>query len=203
MKFAYINPTIIAVDDVPEDILSQLTLIAEDAHGRPELNEAGNDEISVRGGQQIQLLPSKFLVNIDVLKIYVEAIAQQYLDALTKQNSSLDFSQLKPVLNSAWTIKQGPGCYQALHTHQAVISGNIYIEVPEFENKTDTDGCIDFKIPGIKNPATFTFVDNWRFPPAVGKSLVFPSHIPHVVYPWQGTGHRIVIAWDAILTDTE
>ncbi len=72
MKFAYVNPTIVAVDDIPEETFNSLQLVVDQAHNHPEFNDEGDPGISIRGGQQIQLLPSQFDLNIDILKNYVE-----------------------------------------------------------------------------------------------------------------------------------
>jgi hypothetical protein len=41
--------------------------------------------------------------------------------------------------------------------------------------------------------------DTWKYSPTPGTVIVFPSHLPHTVYPWQGEGHRTVMAFDARL----
>ena len=41
--------------------------------------------------------------------------------------------------------------------------------------------------------------DTWKFSPSAGSMIVFPSYLPHVVYPWHGEGHRTIMAFDARL----
>jgi hypothetical protein len=69
------------------------------------------------------------------------------------------------------------------------------------ENAKPSDSQIEFKLPMTKDIAHFIFSDSWRFQPEKGKMIVFPGHIPHTVYPWNGQGHRIVLAWDVQLVD--
>ena len=199
MKFAYFNPTVMAIADVPADVFTQLQEIVEQAHSHREHNDAGNSAISVRGGQQIQLVPNKFGLDTSVLKYYVESQVQGYIDTIMRQSGRTDLDPCEPVLISAWTIKQTSGDYQALHTHEAHVSGNIYIDVPELDDAASSDANIEFRLPVIRNPANFIFVDQWRFNPQVMKMIIFPSHIPHTVYPWKGQGHRTILAWDAKL----
>lgn len=200
MKFAYFNPTVFAIDDVPADIFGYLKNITEQAHTRPEFDDSGNSKISVRGGQQIQLLPNRFNLDTTLLKEFVEDRAKMYLQNLMSVNGNVEDYPYEPCLVSAWTIKQGPGNYQALHSHEAHISGNIYIETPVLDPESDdSDSQIEFRIPVVRNPATFHFVDQWRFSPEPYKMLIFPSHIPHTVYPWQGQGNRTILAWDVKL----
>ena len=188
-----------AIADVPADVFTQLQEMVEQAHNYREYNDAGNSAISVRGGQQIQLVPNKFALDTSVLKHYVESQVQGYIDTIMRQSGRTDLDPCEPVLISAWTIKQVSGDYQALHTHEAHVSGNIYIDVPELYDATASDANIEFRLPVIRNPANFIFVDQWRFNPQVMKMIIFPSYIPHTVYPWKGKGHRTILAWDAKL----
>ena len=199
MKFAYFNPTVMAIADVPADVFTQLQEMVEQAHIRREHNDAGNSAISVRGGQQIQLVPNEFALDTSVLKHYVESQVQGYIDTIMRQSGRTDLDTYEPVLISAWTIKQTSGDYQALHTHEAHVSGNIYIDIPELYDAASSDANIEFRLPVIRNPANFIFVDQWRFNPQIMKMIMFPSYIPHTVYPWKGKGHRTILAWDAKL----
>ena len=200
MKFAYFNPTVMAIADVPADVFSHLQGITHVAHTLQQHNDAGNPAISIRGGQQIQLIPNEFNLDITVLKNFVEAQCQGYIDTIMRQNGRTDLDSFQPILVSAWTIKQSSGDYQALHSHEAHISGNIYIDVPELDDDAhSSDANIEFRLPVIRNPASFIFVDQWRFKPQPMKMIVFPSYIPHTVYPWKGNGTRTILAWDVKL----
>jgi hypothetical protein len=200
MKFAYFNPTVMAIADVPADVFTQLQEIVEQAHSYREHNDAGNSAISVRGGQQIQLVPNEVGLDTSVLKYFVESQIQGYIDTIMRQSGRTDLDPYEPVLISAWTIKQTSGDYQALHTHEAHVSGNIYIDVPDLDDDANSsDANIEFRLPVIRNPANFIFVDQWRFKPQLMKMVIFPSYIPHTVYPWKGNGTRTILAWDAKL----
>lgn len=202
MKYAYFNPTIVAMDDVPDDIFQWCVNTVEQAHLRDDLNDAGNPVLSIRGGQQVQILPNEMGIDIEPLARYIEDICSQYIDSVRASAGITDELPVKPVLVSAWTLKQGPGDYQALHSHEAHLSGNIYIQVPDLdEDSTNTDSCIEFRLPTVRNPARFVFTDTWRFKPERAKIIMFPSYLPHTVYPWTGKGHRISLAWDAKLVD--
>jgi hypothetical protein len=200
MKFAYFNPTVMAIEDVPPDTYINLKSMVDRAHTNPKLNDAGNPEISVRGGQQIQLVPNEFGLDTHVLKDYIEQSCQEYIANIMRANGRHDLDPYDPVLVSAWTIKQDSGDYQALHSHEAHISGNIYIDVPDFnDDSNESDGNIEFRLPVIRNPAHLIFTDQWRFKPEVMKMVIFPSYVPHTVYPWNGKGNRTILAWDVRL----
>jgi hypothetical protein len=200
MKFAYFNPTVMGVETVPEQLFNTFKAMTEIAHSKSHLNDEGDPKISIRGGQQVQLLPNEFDLDIAPLKEFVEANCRVMLDTILAQSGRNDLNVYDPVLISAWTIKQSPGDYQALHTHEAHISGNIYIEVPALDaGSKSSDAQLEFRLPVIRNPANFIFSDQWRYTPTAGTMVMFPSYVPHTVYPWSGNGHRTVLAWDVKL----
>lgn len=202
MKYAYFNPTVFAVDDVPADIFVQLADLVQTAHLKKELDDSRTENISIRGGQQIQLIPSSAAFDTTVFKQYVESRAREYIDNILKINGRSDLDPFNPVLVSAWTIKQQSGDYQALHNHEAHLSGNIYIEVPDLNTSArSSDANLEFRLPVIRNPGNFIFVDQWRFRPESMKMVIFPSYVSHTVYPWTGVGDRTILAWDVRLVN--
>ena len=201
MKFAYFNPTVMAVDDISSEVHIQLKHIVDLAHTKQEHNDEGNPNISIRGGQQVQLVPNEFGLDTDFLKSFVESRCKEYIDNVVRSQGISDLVGFEPTLISAWTIKQTQGDYQALHNHEAHISGNIYIDVPDLDTDSKpSDSQIEFRFPVVRNPAHLIFTDQWRFQPQPLKMIIFPSHIPHTVYPWKGEGNRTILAWDVKLT---
>jgi hypothetical protein len=72
--------------------------------------------------------------------------------------------------------------------------------VPEFkENSSPSDGQILFRLPVTKDITKFIMNDTWKYTPQQATVVLFPSHIPHTVYPWKGRGVRTVMAFDAVL----
>lgn len=200
MKFAYFNPTLLAIQDVPSSTFADLKSMVDQAHQKSEYNDEGNQNISIRGGQQIQLVPNQFGLDTAILKEFIEHNCKIYIDQIVKTTGVNDLIGFEPCLISAWTIKQEAGDYQALHSHEAHISGNIYIDVPDLApNSKSSDANIEFRFPIIRNPAHFMFTDQWRYTPQPMKMIMFPSHIPHTVYPWNGYGERTILAWDVRL----
>lgn len=200
MKFAYFNPTVMAVDDVTAEQYSRLREIVNAAHEHNEHNDEGDPNISIRGGQQVQVVPNEFKLDTSFLSQYIEERCQAYIDNIIKTSGVSDLNGYKPMLVSAWTIKQTAGDYQALHNHEAHISGNIYMDVPLLdEGSKSSDANIEFRLPVIRNPAHFVFTDQWRFKPEPLKMIIFPSYVSHTVYPWKGQGSRTILAWDVKL----
>lgn len=201
LKVAYFQPTVIAIDSVPPVPFSQMFNMVEKMHGHPELNDAGNLLISARGGQQIQVYPNKLDLDVKWLVTWIESVCQNYMDLVTAQSNAEDLKYCKPVVTSIWTIRQTEGDYQEMHTHPGGhISGNVYISTPELALDSNPSDCqLSFRLPQTRDITNFIMNDTWKYTPQPGTFVVFPSHLPHTVYPWRGTGHRTVLAFDARL----
>jgi len=205
LKVAYFQPTILAIDQVPHSEFSQIYGLMEQLHSHPELNDADNPFISIRGGQQIQVFPNTIDLDVTWLVKWLESICQGYIELVTAQSGVEELKLVKPQIVSAWTIRQYEGDYQEMHTHPlGNISGNIYITVPELaENSQPSDCQILFRMPQTKDISKFIMNDVWKFKPEPGAVILFPSHLPHTVYPWKGKGNRTVLAFDARLVPRE
>ena len=205
LKIAYFQPSILAVDQVPPVEFSKIYSLAQELHGHPELNDANNPFISIRGGQQIQVYPNQLNIDVGWLVTWLESICSGYMKIVSQQSGTQDLEYCKPVITSIWTIKQKQGDYQEMHSHPGGnLSGNIYISAPQFaDDSSDTDGQIAFKMPFTRDVSKFIMNDTWKYAPTPGSVILFPSHLPHVVYPWRGTGERTVMAFDARLVPKE
>jgi uncharacterized protein (TIGR02466 family) len=200
LKVAYFQPTILAIDNIPPVEFSKVYSLAENLHNHPELNDA-NNAISLRGGQQIQVYPNTLGLDVSWLVTWLETICQGYMELVSQQSGTEELKYCKPKIVSIWTIRQFEGDYQEMHSHPGGhLSGNMYISAPELApNSNPSDSQILFRLPVTKDITKFTMNDTWKYNPTPGTIIVFPSHLPHTVYPWRGTGNRTVMAFDAVL----
>jgi hypothetical protein len=198
LKVAYFQPTVIAMDDIPPVEFSKIFSLAETLHGHPELNDSNNPRISIRGGQQIQVYPNDLGIDVGWLVHWLETIAQGYMELITQQSGAEELKYCKPEVVSIWTIRQTSGDYQEMHTHPfGNLSGNIYVSAPVLnDNSPASDSQILFRLSQTKEISKFIMNDTWKYTPTPGTVILFPSHLPHTVYPWQGSGNRTVMAFD-------
>lgn len=205
LKVAYFQPTVLAIDSIPPVEFSRIYNLSEELHNRPDLNDSGNPMISIRGGQQIQVYPNKLDIDVSWLVTWLETICKGYMELVTAQSGAEELKYCKPVVTSIWTIRQYEGQYQEMHSHPGGnLSGNMYITAPEFsQDKLPSDGQVNFRLPSTKDISKFIMTDTWKYDPQPGTVILFPSHLPHVVYPWKGAGHRTVMAFDAKLMPLE
>ena len=202
LKVAYFQPTILAIDDVPAVEFSRMLSLVNDMHSRPEHNDSTNPQLSIRGGQQVQVYPNPIGIDVLWLVYYLENLCKGYMDIVTQQSGKEELKYCKPLITSIWTIRQQEGDYQEMHSHpDAHLSGNIYITAPDIneDSANSSDGQILFQLPQNKDIRKFVMQDVWKYKPIPGTVIVFPSHVPHTVYPWKGPGFRTVMAFDAKL----
>jgi len=201
LRVAYFQPMTLAIDQVPPVEFSKMYSLVESLHQHPELNDSKNPLLSIRGGQQVQVYPNQLGIDVGWLTTWLETICKGYMEIIIQQSGTEELKLCRPQIVSAWTIRQFQGDYQEMHSHPGGhLSGNIYISAPEFaEGSLPTDGQILFRLPHTKDVSKFIMQDVWKYTPTPGTVILFPSHLPHTVYPWKGVGHRTVLAFDAIL----
>jgi len=205
LHVAYFQPTIVAIDQVPPVEFSKIFALTTQLHEQRTLHEPDHAFFNIRGGQMISLLPNKINLDVSWLVQYLETMCKGYMELVSKQSGTEDLTMCAPKIVSIWTIKQEEGHYQEMHSHPSGhLSGNLYVSVPELsEGSNLSDGQISLRMPFTKDVSKFILNDTWKNTPQPGTLMLFPSYIPHTVYPWKGTGSRIVVSFDAILVPKE
>ena len=201
VKVAYFQPITVAIDEVPLIEFSKMYALTEDVHRKPELHENKDPFMHIRGGKQIQIYPDKLNLNIAWLTKYLETICMGYMELVSSQSNTDELALCKPVITRIWTIRQHSSDYQEMHSHPTGnISGNIYVSVPDLaHNSHPSDGQISFRLPQTRDVSKFIMSDSWKYTPTTGTVIMFPSYLPHTVYPWKGDGSRTVLSFDAKL----
>lgn len=204
-KVAYFTPTIVAADQVPPVEFSKLFNLVEDLHSRSDLNEIDSPFVNVRGGQHVQIYPSRIELSVPWLTQWLTKISQDYIDIISEHAGSNDLKICKPVVTNIWTTRQSSGDYQTLHSHfGSNISGNIYISVPELDPLSNSsDGKFVLKLPQTKDISRFIMQDTWQTDATPGTYVLFPSCLSHTVNPWSGIGNRTVVSFEASIVPKE
>lgn len=192
------NPVAIGKVKVDEYVFNKLNNVSLELLSTGSIAEdyPVNDYLTLRGGDQRRVWPGDN--SMSWIKTWIEFQARQYQEKVWEQSGQFGSLELVPRLVNAWTITQPENSYQVTHTHPyGHISGNLYLEIPEFnQDSAETDGCISFTFDRSSDVQGVRFL---HVKPELGMMLMFPSWMPHQVYPWQGTGNRRVIAWDCQL----
>ena len=151
-------------------------------------------------------------------KLFLSKIIKQgcldYLNYMIDKKRNNPWTQLdsanwnkKPTLDNihlthSWVVSQYAGDFNPFHHHTGDFSGGIYLKVPEemigeweedFQDHYPAKGLIEFAF----GEAQSFRCDNLKFKPEVGKFLVFPAWLKHLVYPFSVEGERRMMSFNA------
>ena len=134
-----------------------------------------------------------------------------YLLHMIKMNRNNPWTRMetgtKPTLDNihlthSWVVSQYAGDFNPFHHHNGDFSAGVYLKVPDgmndeweedFQDHYPAKGLIEF---GFGESQPFR-ADNIKFKPEVGKFLVFPSWLKHLVYPFSVEGERRMMSFNA------
>ena len=128
------------------------------------------------------------------------------------------------MIDETWSVHSYDGDYNPIHDHGTKtvmgISTTAWTKVPEqigakaeantptyslYNESGHSDGCITFQygMNSVLDTERLRPAQSFVMTPEVGKLLVFPSWLQHMVYPFKGKGERRTIAsnlncWDII-----
>ena len=134
-----------------------------------------------------------------------------YLNHMIKKNRNNPWTRMdtgrEPTIDNihlthSWEVSQYAGEFNPFHHHTGDFSGGIYLKVPDgmndeweedFKDHYPAKGLIEF---GFGEQQSFR-CDNIKFKPEVGKFLIFPSWLKHLVYPFSVEGERRMMSFNA------
>ena len=138
-----------------------------------------------------------------------------YVEELIKNNTAYGWKKIagdaKPTiqnihLTQSWVVSQYAGDFNPFHHHNGDFSAGVYLKVPDgmndewkedFKDHYPAWGLIEY---AFGESQTFR-CDNIKFKPEVGKFLVFPSWLKHLVYPFTVEGERRMMSFNATVVD--
>jgi hypothetical protein len=138
-----------------------------------------------------------------------------YLNYMIKNNRNNPWTRMdtgkNPTINNihltqSWVVSQYAGDFNPFHHHNGDFSAGIYLKVPkgmndeweeDFKDHYPAWGLIEY---AFGESQSFR-CDNIKFKPEVGKFLVFPSWLKHLVYPFSVEGERRMMSFNATVVD--
>ena len=155
-------------------------------------------------------------------------LGAEYINHFVRAGNNIK-SDKRVEIDETWSVHSYDGDYNPIHDHGTKtimgISTTAWTKVPSqiganatantptyslYNESGHSDGCIAFQYGRV------SVIDGQRLAPAqsfvmtpkVGKLLVFPSWLQHMVYPFKGEGERRTIAsnlncWDVQQTSEE
>ena len=105
----------------------------------------------------------------------------------TTNDITYEYESKNRSIKEVWAVLMREGDFHMLHNHQEVggVSGGLYLKIPEVKQPQ-----------GNINWVSDNKVFSWS--PKDGDYFVWPSHLIHGVYPFKGSGNRIMISWNSV-----
>ena len=184
-------------DKVPADLLKKLTdevdNINFDTADRYNQNLAGNIAAEFRLSK-----------HKEALEQYVLGLCSEYTQAWDITHTRNDLRSDDLEMYVYWANFQKKHEFNPIHTHDGIYSFAIWLKAPFlFEDEMQTSMC---KATNMPRPGMFTFIYNNIFGESreaefvvdkttEGTILLFPSALPHMVYPFSTSDdYRISIS---------
>ena len=154
---------------------------------------------------------------------FICSLSAEYINNFAAAGNPLKCAK-KVEIDETWSVHSYDGDYNPIHDHGTKtlmgISTTAWTKVPSqigakaianspsyslYNESGHSDGCISFQYGRVSvlDSERLAPAQSFVMTPEVGKLLVFPSWLQHMVYPFKGDGERRTIAsnlncWDII-----
>ena len=158
---------------------------------------------------------------------FICSLSAEYINNFAAAGNPLKCAK-KVEIDETWSVHSYDGDYNPIHDHGTKtlmgISTTAWTKVPPqigakatansptyslYNKSGHSDGCIAFQYGRVSviDSERLTPAQSFVMTPEVGKLLIFPSWLQHMVYPFKGEGERRTIAsnlncWDIIDENT-
>jgi len=112
-------------------------------------------------------------------------------------------------IDHMWLNSMGKGSYTPVHDHAGLFSFVVYLSIPftreeehklnpNIEEHKNLNGCTQF-MDDLNLQSIRILVDK----NIEGTCLIFPSWVPHVVYPFKSEGRRITVSGNIFISNVD
>ena len=148
------------------------------------------------------------------VNLYIKTILKDVDINFNPRSASSENLEIDASIESMWTVSQVENEYNPVHYHGDVksfedlspncqVSSVLYLKIPKRSTrklknkKSNPDGFIEFISQGFGTSFQSLSSGSMRFKPIVGHLYIFPSWLPHTVYPFVGKGERRSISFNS------
>ena len=134
---------------------------------------------------------------------FITTLSTEYINQFAAAGNPLKCAK-RVEIDETWSVHSYDGDYNPIHDHgtKGIANTPTY---SLYNESGHSDGCIAFQYGRVSvlDPERLTPAQSFVMTPEVGKLLIFPSWLQHMVYPFKGEGERRTIAsnlncWDVI-----
>lgn len=216
--FRHEFPIVVMETRVPDNFLQMLTAATDCLFGNAAMASSldYSNETTTAGGKQVILVGDQHRKGQEFQDPAWQSEKGLFMDYLASISRHFAFNLIRTcapwltrspedrfqvIPRNVWALSQHEGDYNAMHVHPGTnVSGVIYLKIPEQINqKNAPDGCLSFWSNLPLEPINLQFGGNRTIVPTAGALLMFPSWLPHTVYPFRGPGERRIVSFNAVV----
>jgi hypothetical protein len=192
---------------VPFGPMIAKAVLAPDLVG--SINRYADSQVSADTGSEF-LLPREVVSQEGVSNTGARSLLGQTESLIRRYLALMDENPASTIrIDVFWIVSQYAGTPSPVHFHSGDISGVLYLKVPDLAREDDEarktyisgrqNGCINFIIGGKQRFARSLV----SFKPAIGDCYIFPGWLLHGAEPFQGTGERRSLAFNAFVRQND
>ena len=208
---------------MPNGMVEDLNTYLDDLRQQADKESlAGTLVGQIAHGEQLNMDPEHEKVR--EYSKFVTSLGAEYINHFMKSTGQTLKKNRQVAIDETWSVHSYDGDYNPIHDHGTKtimgISTTAWTKVPPqigqkavantsnyslYNESGHSDGCISFQYGRVSvlDSERLAPAQSFVITPEIGKLLIFPSWLQHMVYPFKGEGERRTIAsnlncWDII-----
>jgi hypothetical protein len=191
------GPTILKFS-LPDFIVDELNKVCESVIGNKKLERKLDFSKNLAGK-----VKQEFSIPIEALNFssnFFFKTVQTFIQAYDIRSGGVPKKEINKsmvlAMQSAWFVRSFAGDYNPVHVHPTVELASVgYLKLPDWKDEIEKDekdhnglthGCIQF----VHGDSQIYSKNTYTIKPKVGDFYLFPSWLPHHVYPFRSAGER-------------
>ena len=178
---------------VPEQYVKDILEVTDKIIADPDaIDHSSQLAGKIYKGKQLSV-PLNYNKKVINFQNFTQKCCEAYVKEVREYDSNASRIWKEFTLNimDLWVVSQYEGDYNPPHTHGGLLSGILYLKVPEQINeKSEPSGWLALNGWLPYRPESLQIKMNEMFLPKVADFYIFPSWQSHEVFPFKGKGER-------------
>ena len=178
---------------VPDSYIEDLTEITDKIIADPDaIDHSESLAGKIYKGKQLSI-PLNYNKKVIAFQNFIHKCCDAFIKDVREHdsNASRIWKEFAIDVMDMWVVSQYEGDYNPPHTHGGLLSGIMYLKVPEQINqKSEPSGWLALNGWLPYRPESLQIKMNEMILPKVGDFYIFPSWQSHEVFPFRGKGER-------------
>ena len=182
---------------LPENVFQTCVKLADDVWARKDRIDWSHDLVGHMKHQYY--VPHSELEEYGLYTYFMQCFYWYLITASKEIEEKKEYLIIE--LEAFWINYQEEGEYNPLHNHgQATLSGAVHLREPEYERPKDRKHESDGKLAIVNHSPIIHGLDKHSMVvnPTPRGMYIWPAPLLHEVYPFQGKGQRVSMAYNVV-----